>query len=86
MFTLILFKLQNISDKNFLAPASELAKIVYEETRIRKGSISAEHGIGMLKREFLIYSKTPEEISFMRSLKKSWDPRNILNPGVMIPD
>jgi len=76
----------NISDKNFLAPASELAKIVYEETRIRKGSISAEHGIGMLKREFLIYSKTPEEISFMRSLKKSWDPRNILNPGVMIPD
>ncbi len=74
----------DINDKDFLAAAPDLAKIVYEETRNRNGSISAEHGIGMLKREYLSYSKSSEEIAFMRSLKKIWDPKNILNPGVMI--
>lgn len=45
------------------------------------GSISAEHGIGTLKRAYLHYSRSPEEIALMRTLKVALDPRNILNPG-----
>jgi FAD/FMN-containing dehydrogenase len=49
-----------------------------------QGSISAEHGIGVLKREFLHLSRTPEELALMRTLKAALDPKNILNPGKVI--
>nr|WP_311966836.1 FAD-linked oxidase C-terminal domain-containing protein [Bradyrhizobium australiense] len=45
------------------------------------GSISAEHGIGILKRPYLKMSRTEEEIETMRTLKRALDPKNILNPG-----
>jgi FAD/FMN-containing dehydrogenase len=46
-----------------------------------KGSISAEHGIGLLKKPYLSYSRSPEEVATMKLLKATLDPRNILNPG-----
>jgi FAD/FMN-containing dehydrogenase len=46
-----------------------------------KGTISAEHGIGLIKQRFLAYSRSAAEIELMRSLKRALDPRNILNPG-----
>jgi FAD/FMN-containing dehydrogenase len=48
------------------------------------GSISAEHGIGLLKKPYLSYSRTPEEMEVMRSMKKALDPNGILNPGKVI--
>ncbi len=54
---------------------------VYEPLRDFKGSVSAEHGIGMEKLPYLEISRTEEEINLMRTLKKSLDPNNILNPG-----
>jgi FAD/FMN-containing dehydrogenase len=45
------------------------------------GSISAEHGIGILKRPYLKMSRTEAEIETMRTLKRALDPQNILNPG-----
>jgi FAD/FMN-containing dehydrogenase len=45
------------------------------------GSVSAEHGIGVLKRGYLGKSRNPAEIELMRTLKATLDPRNILNPG-----
>lgn len=47
------------------------------------GSISAEHGIGRLKAPYLQLSRTPEEIAAMRSIKNAWDPRGLMNPGVL---
>ena len=47
----------------------------------RGGSISAEHGVGLLKRDFLSYSKSDVEIGLMRELKKVFDPSGIMNPG-----
>ena len=44
------------------------------------GSVSAEHGIGLRKRKFLPFTRSEAEIEMMRTLKKSIDPRNILNP------
>jgi FAD/FMN-containing dehydrogenase len=48
------------------------------------GSISAEHGIGVLKRELLPKVKDPVALDLMRSLKKTFDPNGILNPGKVV--
>jgi FAD/FMN-containing dehydrogenase len=61
--------------------AEAIERAVYELVGARRGSISAEHGIGILKRRFLPYSRTPQEIASMRSLKDALDPRHILNRG-----
>lgn len=57
---------------------------VYEHTSKLKGSVSAEHGIGFLKKDYLHYSKNPVAIAWMRDLKKMFDPNNILNPYKML--
>jgi FAD/FMN-containing dehydrogenase len=49
-----------------------------------RNSISAEHGIGLLKRNYLDYSRSPREIELMRGLKRLLDRKNILNPGRVI--
>jgi FAD/FMN-containing dehydrogenase len=50
------------------------------------GSISAEHGVGRAKRNWLHLSRSAEEIAMMRAIKNSLDPRGLLNPGVLLPD
>ncbi|MCP4469258.1 MAG: FAD-binding oxidoreductase, partial [Gammaproteobacteria bacterium] len=45
------------------------------------GSISAEHGVGLLKKDFLHYSRSEAEISIKKGIKKLFDPDSILNPG-----
>ncbi len=49
------------------------------------GSVSAEHGIGLEKRRWLSQTKSPQELAVMRSIKATLDPRNILNPGKILP-
>ncbi|XP_075214603.1 D-2-hydroxyglutaric acid dehydrogenase isoform X2 [Lycorma delicatula] len=58
---------------------------VFKWVSEKKGSISAEHGIGLKKTEFLHYSKTPEAISLMKKLKNLFDPSGILNPYKVLP-
>jgi FAD/FMN-containing dehydrogenase len=62
-------------------PDADISRIVYGAVRQWSGSISAEHGIGLLKRAFLGYSRSPEEIDLMRKFKKTLDPTGIMNPG-----
>jgi FAD/FMN-containing dehydrogenase len=50
------------------------------------GVVSAEHGIGKLKRMFLELMYTPDEIGQMRRVKQALDPGNLLNPGVIFCD
>lgn len=58
-----------------------LATIVYELVREMRGSISAEHGVGVLKRPYLGMSRSAEEIALMATLKRSLDPAGLLNRG-----
>jgi FAD/FMN-containing dehydrogenase len=55
--------------------------VIYGALPGRSGSVSAEHGIGLEKREYLALSRSEAEIALMRQLKQALDPRNILNPG-----
>ena len=48
------------------------------------GSISAEHGIGQLKRELLAQTKDPNALDVMRKIKATLDPNGILNPGKVL--
>jgi len=50
------------------------------------GSISAEHGVGRAKRDWLHLSRSTEEIAMMRAIKNSLDPHGLVNPGVLLPD
>lgn len=48
------------------------------------GSVSAEHGVGLLKRDQLKYSRSAEEIEIMKSMKRVFDPAGIMNPGKLL--
>ncbi len=54
---------------------------IYDYTERYKGSVSAEHGVGIMKKPYLHYTKTKEEIDLMKKFKKLLDPDGILNPG-----
>ena len=67
------------------ATLHKVDEITYGVVRDFGGSISAEHGIGLLKRDFLSYSRSPEELALMHAIKKTLDPNGILNPGKVLP-
>jgi FAD/FMN-containing dehydrogenase len=69
---------------DFIAERDKIARIVYDVVATFNGSISAEHGIGVLKRELLGDYRSATEIGLMRSLKKALDPKGILNPGKVV--
>lgn len=62
----------------------DVQRLIYGLVRRHGGSISAEHGVGLAKKDFLNHSRTPEEIATMRAIKAALDPRNILNPGKIL--
>jgi FAD/FMN-containing dehydrogenase len=62
----------------------DVDEIVYGVLGGYQGSISAEHGIGTLKRPYLHLSRSPEELALMRRLKQALDPKGTLNPGKVI--
>ena len=69
----------------FLAQWPAMNEVVFAEVLKRGGSISAEHGIGRLKAPDMLKIKSPLEIELMRGLKLLFDPKNILNPGRVLP-
>lgn len=68
----------------YLARWEEMNAIVHAITRRYGGSISAEHGIGVLKRELLPDVKSEVEMDLMRNLKRTLDPKGLLNPGKVL--
>jgi FAD/FMN-containing dehydrogenase len=58
--------------------------LVYDAVTAHGGSISAEHGIGALKRDALVEHKSPVAMALMRSIKAALDPKGIMNPGRLL--
>lgn len=69
---------------DFLARAPELSAIVHAEAQSRGGTISAEHGIGLVKRDLLESQVGPVALDLMRRIKQVFDPRGIMNPGKVL--
>ena len=65
----------------FLRRCHDFDPIMYGLVREFGGSVSAEHGIGLLKRAYLDHTRSPAEIAAMRQIKAIFDPQGILNPG-----
>jgi len=68
----------------YLAHWDEMNAIVHGIVRGMGGSISAEHGVGIMKRDEIAATKSSVETDLMRALKKTLDPRGILNPGKVV--
>ena len=67
--------------KKFVLHCENLNQHLFSLVKQYQGAISAEHGVGLLKKPYLQYSCSKEEIHFMKGIKKVFDPHNILNPG-----
>jgi FAD/FMN-containing dehydrogenase len=70
--------------KSFLSRREEIARIVHDIVVALGGSISAEHGLGVMKRDEILRYKSATELETMRALKRALDPNNILNPGKVV--
>ena len=76
-----ILKPDDMSKDEFFATCAIVNKQVFETVEKYNGSISAEHGVGMTKRDYLGYSRSPAEIEYMKAVKAVFDPNGIMNPG-----
>jgi FAD/FMN-containing dehydrogenase len=74
-----------MNKQKFLDQWHEMNWAVFDVVLKHGGSISAEHGIGQLKRDDMLRIKSPVELELMRGLKELFDPKNIMNPGKVLP-
>ncbi len=70
--------------EQYEAELHRMDAIIYDEVRRFSGSISAEHGVGTLKRDWLGHSRSQAELDTMRAIKTALDPKGIMNPGKVV--
>jgi FAD/FMN-containing dehydrogenase len=73
------------ADRSELQRGDSAKRRVFELAVAMGGTISGEHGIGIMKSEFLPLALQPEAIAAMKRIKSALDPNNILNPGKIFP-
>ncbi|HYR33840.1 MAG TPA: FAD-binding oxidoreductase [Burkholderiales bacterium] len=74
----------NVGPEGLLAEREAVNRIVYDVVDELGGSISAEHGLGQLKRDEITRHKQPIELELMRALKRTLDPKGLMNPGKVL--
>jgi FAD/FMN-containing dehydrogenase len=74
----------NVGPERLLASRDAINRIVYDAVERLGGSISAEHGLGQLKREAIRAHKSPIELELMRRFKAALDPHGLMNPGKVL--
>jgi len=79
-----ILKPADMTVEDFETACGKVNPEVFELTRAHNGSISAEHGIGLLKQAGLPYTRSGEDIERMRAIKAVFDPMNIMNPGKLL--
>ncbi|WP_445503014.1 FAD-binding oxidoreductase [Microvirga sp. G4-2] len=80
-----LLRATDMSEADFAALAPSLTRVVHDEAKAYRGSISAEHGIGQLRVGDMPRYKAPIELQIMAALKGLFDPAGLLNPGKLLP-
>jgi glycolate oxidase subunit GlcD len=73
-----------LTKEDFVKECRKVDILVFEAVMKHKGSISAEHGVGLTKKPFLRFTRSQAEIEMMKGIKKVFDPDNIMNPGKVI--
>ena len=76
---------EGMDPDEFMAQQPDVYRLVHDQVIRHQGSISAEHGIGQLKRDENRRYKSDVEVALMRAIKRAIDPRNIMNPGKVVP-
>lgn len=79
-----ILKPDDLAKESFFEKCAEVSKWVFEIVQKYNGSVSAEHGVGMTKRDYLAYTRSEEEIQLMKNIKKVFDPNGIMNPGKVV--
>ncbi|MDI9239513.1 FAD-binding oxidoreductase [Lysobacter sp. LF1] len=74
-------KPDDTADADFVRQCEHVTKLLAQALERHGGSISAEHGIGLVKKPYLLGTRSAEEIALMRGIKHSLDPRGLMNPG-----
>lgn len=76
-----LLKPPDVEISEFQDRCREINPLLFEQIKKRGGSISAEHGVGLLKRDYLSFSRSRGEIDRMKAIKRAFDPNGVMNPG-----
>lgn len=74
-------KPDDLSMDEFQQRCGQVSTWVFEIVQRYGGSVSAEHGVGLLKKDYLHYSRSDSEVAIMRAIKSAFDPHGIMNPG-----
>jgi FAD/FMN-containing dehydrogenase len=74
-------KPQAMEKDEFYKTCQSLGKILFDEIKKLGGAISAEHGVGLIKKEHLHNSRSQDEIDLMKAIKACFDPNGVINPG-----
>lgn len=75
---------KEMSKEDFVRECQKVDAMVFNLIKKYHGAISAEHGVGLTKKDFLSFSRPAAEIEIMKSLKKIFDPAGIINPGKIL--
>ena len=76
----------NQSEADLLSQQAQVYQIVHDSVHAHHGSISAEHGVGQLKRDELPRYKSALELTLMKRIKNALDPNHLMNPGKVLQD
>lgn len=76
-----ILKPDGLDKEAFFARCEGVNTQVFEVVQKYHGSVSAEHGVGLTKKPYLLYTRSEAEMAYMRSVKQVFDPNNIMNPG-----
>lgn len=79
-----ILKPEDMDKTDFFRQCEKVNKWVFEIVERHRGSISAEHGVGMIKKPYLGYTRSEAEIGYLRAIKQVFDPNGVMNPGKLL--
>lgn len=76
-----ILKPDDLAKEDFFEKCKQVNTWVFDIVKRYQGSVSAEHGVGMTKKDYLHYTRSEDEIAYMRAIKQVFDPNGVINPG-----